>query len=270
MTNCRSTLREDSHLPEPAFLHSAQEPRSGALACGKATGERRAPRRPPGRFRSPVHPALWCVSPAGDAAGAAGAAGAWTPTYLHEELDLGVPVVPVSCRRVCHAVGARGYRLGPGRRHLCSARASTLRSCRCPAGPFFRALFNFSQNHLFLQPWQRGLRDQCPRCSQEKERSREEAGGHCESRVKGMTTGPGSNKCRAARRCHRIRDCQRSRRRQRAQNSRRLQGGVSRAGTQRGHPGSSGLGRAMAPAPRPGRAGGGDRAGPGKATCPGG
>lgn len=149
MTNCGSTLREDGHLLEPAFLHSAQEPRSGALACGKATGEHRAPRRPPGRVRSPAHPEPWCVSPAG---GAAGAAGAWTPTYLHEELDLGVPVVPVSCRRVCHAVGARGYRPGPGRRHLCSAWASTLRSCRCPAGLLFRAVFNFSQNHLFSSP----------------------------------------------------------------------------------------------------------------------
>lgn len=61
------------------------------------------------------------------------------PTYLHKELDLGVPVVPVRCRRVRHAVGARGHRPGSGRRQPCGARASALRSGSCPGGPPFGA-----------------------------------------------------------------------------------------------------------------------------------
>lgn len=44
-----------------------------------------------------------------------------------------------------------------------------------------------------------------------KNRLQEPAGGLREKRAKGLTTGPGSNKCLAAGRCHRIPDCQRSR-----------------------------------------------------------
>lgn len=69
--------------------------------------------------------------------------GARTPTYLHEELDLGVPVVPVSRRRVRHAVGARGQRPGPGRRHLCGAGASAPAAAAAAAreGPYGGRLF---------------------------------------------------------------------------------------------------------------------------------
>lgn len=59
-------------------------------------------------------------------------------TYLHEELDLRVPIVPISCRRVRHAVGAPGRGPRPERRHLCSASGS------CSQWkPLFCAVFNF-------------------------------------------------------------------------------------------------------------------------------
>lgn len=64
-----------------------------------------------------------------------------------------------------------------------------------------------------------------------------------------MTTGPGSNKCRAAERCHSIRGCQRSRCRQRAQNSLRPRGGVRPGGDCVGTPRE--LRPRSGPGPRP-------------------
>uniref|UniRef100_A0A480J3Z9 Chloride intracellular channel protein 5 n=1 Tax=Sus scrofa TaxID=9823 RepID=A0A480J3Z9_PIG len=75
---------------------------------------------------------------------------------LHEELDLGVPVVPVSRRRVRHAVGARGQRPGPGRRHLCGARASAPApvavAAAAPRGPLRSHVYLSSFFNLFFQP----------------------------------------------------------------------------------------------------------------------
>lgn len=107
--------------------------------------------------------------------------GAGTPTYLHEELDLGVPVVPVSRRRVRHAVGARGQRPGPGRRHLCGARASAPAAAAAAAaargrrgwpteGVYFSSFFN-----LFPQPVTAVPEGSMFRAIARKERSQERA-----------------------------------------------------------------------------------------------
>lgn len=60
------------------------------------------------------------------------------PTYLHEELDLRVPVIPISCRCVCHSVSAPDHGPGLERRHLCSASGSCSQW-----GPLFCTVFKF-------------------------------------------------------------------------------------------------------------------------------
>lgn len=177
---------------------------------------------------------------------AAGAAGAQPPTYLHEEFDLGVPVVPVSRRRVRHAVGARGQRPGPGRRHLCGARASAVRSCSSPGGgPLLsRAVAVFSPLISFSGRGQRGLRIGVPGDHMERGETGRGQGGKRKRWVRGWQQVPEQQVlgCKEVSQDPRLSAIPRSP--PTAQNSRRPRGGVSPRG-------AGGAPRRARAAPRP-------------------